>query len=280
MRSIIPSDLGAKIGRFLNDHWLDVACGLLATLLVGIYNSLWYTRYAPLPEGWFSVYADLIRKGEIPYRDFYLYLPPLYPLLLAGFQAVFGPSIIALRILGFVIMLLFSASLYEISRRCFGALAALFVTVVSVVYYESSNTHIGYDFIQVMNLAALLACLSLMRLREAVAADLYKQQRAWAFVAGALAAAAFLTKHSNGLFIGFACGVAALISGSLGSRKFSLRPFYWFVSGVFTVGFAIALWLFAQGALGSGIRMILGGAGSTRGPATRSCAAGRPGRRG
>src|SRR5262249_52748544 len=43
------------------------------------YNLLFFNRYLPLTEGWFSLYARLIRDGQTPYRDFCLFLPPLYP---------------------------------------------------------------------------------------------------------------------------------------------------------------------------------------------------------
>ncbi|MBE6576948.1 MAG: hypothetical protein E7653_02270 [Ruminococcaceae bacterium] len=54
---------------------------LLFAAALGICLFLYYLIYLnkafPLAEGWHSYYAELMRAGNVPYRDFFYYLPPL-----------------------------------------------------------------------------------------------------------------------------------------------------------------------------------------------------------
>ena len=61
---------------------------------------LTFNRTAPITEGWFSTYADMILSGKVPYRDFELVLPPLYTYLVAAVNLVFGNHLIVWRIIG------------------------------------------------------------------------------------------------------------------------------------------------------------------------------------
>src|SRR6185295_869828 len=134
-----------------------------ACLVLGFYNLLFFNKYFPLAEGWFSAYASLILQGKVPYRDFYLYLPPLYSLQLAAFMSVFGSHFIALRILGIVVILVMTATLYLIYVRWFPPFAASLATVVSMMYYQSGVAHIAYDYTQFLTAYALLAIYFIVR---------------------------------------------------------------------------------------------------------------------
>ena len=143
--------------------WFSLGCGVLAVAIVAVFNLIFYDHYAPLPEGWFSVYADLIRKGQLPYRDIYFFLPPVFILFITAVQAVLGPEIIMLRLVGVLIILICTGALFKILHECFGPVAAFFAAVAGMIYYQTGIAHIGYDFFQVMNLAMLLACVCLLR---------------------------------------------------------------------------------------------------------------------
>jgi hypothetical protein len=97
--------------------------------LVAFYNAQFAFSFLPLTEGWFSLYALLIRDGHVPYRDFYLYLTPLYPLLMAGMTALLGDTFFALRLAGVAIVAVMALLLYLILTHRFrhstSALAAV-----------------------------------------------------------------------------------------------------------------------------------------------------------
>ena len=103
-----------------------VLCWISAVFIVLLYNYLYSFSFLPLTEGWFSVYGKLINEGMTPYKDFYLYLTPLYPLFLAQFIEVFGESFFGLRILGFLITLLITSLLFIILSNRFKPIPAMF----------------------------------------------------------------------------------------------------------------------------------------------------------
>lgn len=60
-------------------------CWLCLVSIVLFYNYLYSFSFLPITEGWFTVFAKLMNNGLVPYNDFYLYLTPLYPLIIANF---------------------------------------------------------------------------------------------------------------------------------------------------------------------------------------------------
>lgn len=88
-------------------------------LVIGVvlsYNLKMWNNFFPITEGWFSVYANLILNAKVPYKDFYLLLPPLYPIILALIIKIFGNQIIVLRILGLGVILVISSSMFYILK--------------------------------------------------------------------------------------------------------------------------------------------------------------------
>lgn len=232
-------------------------CG--ASSVLGIYNLLFFNRYFPLTEGWFSAYGSLILQGKVPYRDFYVFLTPLYPLQVAAFMAVFGSHFIALRILGVGVIVVMTATLFLIYARWFPPFAAAFATVVSMVYYQSGVAHVAYDYTQLLNAYALVAIYLIVRHVESPPrADgrFGPWDTTGLATAGAMSACVFLTKQSNGFFI----ASCALLAALLGSARWGLRhaarssiPFM--VGGAVPVA-VLAAWLFRHDALAACLQQI------------------------
>ena len=106
---------------------IEVYCGYALLIIpLTIYYLLYFDKYLPITEGWFSTYAHLIRIGQLPYRDFFLVLPPLYPYQMAAFQTFFGESIISLRYLGLVVTCAIGVALFEILSTLFNRWVSAF----------------------------------------------------------------------------------------------------------------------------------------------------------
>lgn len=95
------------------------AAMLLAALLAAAFLAPWWRSYLGLTlDGYFPLYGHLILEGKIPYRDFFLHLPPLHALFDAAIQSIFGKSLLTLRILGAAERLLMAAVLvFWLSRH-------------------------------------------------------------------------------------------------------------------------------------------------------------------
>ncbi len=228
-----------------------VAGAVVCLVVVGIYNLLFFYRFFPLTEGWFSVYADLILHGRMPYRDFYFFLPPLYPLKIAAFTYLFGPSIFALRVLGFVLALLITLALFIIYSRFFPAYIASISAIATAIYYESNVAYIPYDFLHFCTLYALvsgyLVCVYFRA--EARVTNYGPLHHLLLGLSGALSSFAFLTKQSNGFFIVACLTLAVALNGLPFGFRRCFRGIALFAAGVFAPIVLVCSWLLKRHAL-------------------------------
>ncbi len=249
----------------LTDFYMGLGTVLFA---VTLYSSFYFNSYFPVTEGWFSAYAHLIREGLIPYRDFYLFLTPLYPLQLAAFQSVFGESFIALRILGIFVILLLSLFLYLILARRFSPLVSVIATVTAIIYYQSGVAHIDYDFIQFFNVFVLAATYLIIRYSDnELTGDPGTNQNGISllFLAGIMVSLAFLTKQSNGTLV-VVFSVAATATATAGQNlPYRLRNISVYMLGMFLPVLIMGLWLYCVSALTPFIDQVIFGAIEAKG---------------
>ncbi len=71
----------------------------------------------PNDEGLMLQAANRIADGELPYRDFWWYYPPGQPYLLAGLVKIFGPSLLAWRVVRVLIDGAVALLVYLLARR-------------------------------------------------------------------------------------------------------------------------------------------------------------------
>lgn len=242
----------------------NLAALAAAFVLVG-YNLLFFDRYLPVTEGWFSAYADLISAGKVPYRDFYLFLPPLYPFLIAALQ-MFSPDLIFLRIVGIVVILGIWLCTYLLLRRLWGREGAIVGSLTSVIFYQSGNAHITYDYTQFFTLFALVGTLLptyAFDLTENRNAGDFKKSSGLLFLGGTFISLAVLTKHSNGL----ACTTFWLVGVlyALYARSLLIRLSVFPISGLVLPFLITALLLEYSGALVDFIEQVAFGAVSAKG---------------
>ena len=247
----------------------DLYIGLGSVLFaVSLYNSFYFNSYFPITEGWFSAYAHLIRQGFVPYRDFYLFLTPLYPLQLAAFQGIFGESFLALRILGIVIVLLLSLFIYLILVRRFSPLVSVIATVTAIIYYQSGVAHIAYDFIQIFNLFVLAATYMIIRYSDKESVGNPGTTRGSAtllFLAGVMVSLAFLTKQSNGTLVVVFSMVAVALATAGQHSPYQRRSMSVYILGMALPVLVTGVWLYFVSALRPFIDQVLFGAIEAKG---------------
>jgi hypothetical protein len=232
---------------------------LIPVFVVLIYNLMFFNRFYPITEGWFSTYAWLFNHGQFPYRDFYLFLTPFYLIKMSMFTAIFGYDILYLRILGMVVIILMTYFLYRNIEVIFGAAIAAFVTVVGMIYYQSNNAHITYDFIQFVTLYGLIQSFFLLKYANASGPETGKNGKR-VFLAGLFAGLAFLTKHSNGAMItAFSFAGLLLLSLSKGKKE-TLRTTLSYFSGFAAPLILTIIWLLANSAFSESVKQVFSGA--------------------
>lgn len=236
---------------------------VFAVLLVAAFLAPWWRSYLGLTlDGYFPLYGELILAGKIPYRDFFLHLPPLHPLLDAAMQICWGKSLLALRILGAAERLLMAALLVYWLSRTFRLGPALFGAVAAVIVASGDDTEILDLYNYHALLAALLAGIALSRGLE----DGQRVSRAW-YLAGFFASLSFWMKQTIGLHATLAVLLLPLLLSwrspearrSLGGR---LRRI---VLGWLPALILIGGWLAANGAFAAFLRQTFLDASSSKG---------------
>lgn len=234
--------------KFLNVSFFSSA-GLIAFLLG--YNLLFNFSFLPLTEGWFSSYAHLVISGKVPYKDFYLYLTPLYVWVISLITYIFGSSIFALRVFGLFITCSIGFLLFRIFRFKFSPVASFVGATIATLYYQSGNAYISYDFTQVLTLFSLLSFNFLLTANQTANClelegedQKAKVNKAFIslFFAGFFASCAFLTKQSNGSFIAIFTFLSCLyltLTSNTGSHPKSKLLLYFLCGGFLPAGLVI-----------------------------------------
>ena len=227
---------------------------ILALLaIVSYYNFYSNFYFLPITEGWFSVYANLVIDGRVPYKDFYLYLTPLYTWIIALFQYIFGPSLLSLRILGFFVIALMALVLFKILKRIFSPVPSFIGATIGVFYIQRGVAFISYDFTQILTLFALISIYFLIVASDRLKATSLGQDHAQIYIlfSGFIASCCFLIKQSNGAFIAFSIFLAFLyiLSNNRFNRKSLFINWVSFLIGSLTPAMLVLVYLSTNGAL-------------------------------
>lgn len=235
------------------------AAGLSLCIALISYQLFYVLQYFPITEGWFSVYGWLIREGNVPYRDFTLLMPPLYPLEISLIQAVVGDQLWILRLCGVGIVCGIGLALWGILTRFFNPWIAAFSAAIATIYYQSGNAFIGYDFTQVLTLNLLLFVL--FALNELDSLDRINAKASIftpAFFAGLFLTSAILTKQSNAglfglvVFLGFSFTIYALTS-----TRVLVKSLVRFCLGSAVLLLPLLIWLFLNNSLSAFFHQII-----------------------
>ncbi|MDD5456359.1 MAG: hypothetical protein PHV30_04920 [Candidatus Margulisbacteria bacterium] len=190
------------MNKFINKKFLVNALPYFCLILiVGSYQLLTINRYLPVQEGWFNYYSELIYRGKIPYRDFYLYIQPVYMFImdciykLSRFFSV--SSILSMRIFGIVERIILVLLIYKIVSKINDRFIAFLCLVIAYFFYSSFNVDLPYSYYQTALFITILATVFMF--------NFITNERAGftniinIFLAGLFTAMAFLTKQSSGI---------------------------------------------------------------------------------
>lgn len=224
---------------------LPAPVGLLALLVAGVtafYTASYSFGYFPITEGWFTLYVDSLKHGLYPYRDLNLLLTPVSVLWFYLFDAIFGNSFVALRILGVIISASIAYVWFQMLRRVFDPWISAFAATASAIFYQSGVAYIGYDFTQIVTLLMLVGCYGLV---------LYVSswRPSHLFVSGVALSLATLTKQSNGGIVSVGMTVMVVVTLYFLRRKYFYRHLSCFILGALIPLILVLAWLVHIGVL-------------------------------
>ncbi len=191
----------------LFDKWdyIFIAALLLHTLIFNLFHA---ASFFTVTEGWFSDFANYMLSGQVPYRDFNLYIPPLFPAVITFLTAVFGHSFLILRMYGIIERMIVVLLAYIILRRVFRSGTVLIVLFASSIVYISNLQDIFYGYYQTSLLLTLLRIWRAVLLCENEDAKrIIRHAAAFGISAGLTT----ICKHSTGVIMFFALEVISQI---------------------------------------------------------------------
>lgn len=221
------------------------APGFMVFFFLIFYQLFYAFNFAPITEGWFSVYAWLIRSGEVPYRDFSLLMPPVYPLLIASFQYFFGDGFFALRIVGIFVVGGIGVCLWFILTRLFNPWISGLSAIIAALYYQMGNAFIPYDFTQFLTFNLLFGSALILLSIQKLETKIEKHPLVLSsFFSGFFFGIAVLIKQSNaGFFVlALSIGYAIVLFRSIDSKQ-ALRIYVQYIFGGLLPLIVILLWL-------------------------------------
>ncbi len=238
---------------------------LALVLLVTAFLAPWWNRYfGGTLEGYFPYYGAELNRGEAPYRDFYLHVPPLLPLESELVERWTAHPLIALRALGGIERILLALALFVWLRQLVRGTLAVTATVVAVALGSTGDTEVlhlyNHQSILWAVAAGLLASLDFERPRP----------RAWPLLmSGGAAALALLCKQTTGLgaFLAVGLGLGLAWLGLKGANVSGRAAAIWFTGAASTLG-AFVVWLWSRGALAASLQEIFLDGSASKGPLT------------
>jgi hypothetical protein len=235
----------------------------LSLAVVLAFNLVFFNRYFPVQEGWFFATAHEILAGRRPYRDFYLFLQPIYPLVIATLAKLFGYHFIVLRIWGLIERLLLTWLVFLLLAKVFRPWVTLVAVIVTMAVYASGTTDVIYSYLQFCLVLALGSALALMNASEQTTLG---RRAGWAALAGLLAGLAFFTKQTTGLFVPGAALLVVCLIFATQRRTAQLAGLVgaWAAGAILPAGVLLG-WLAAEGMLRPYVKDVFAGAAASKG---------------
>jgi len=195
-------------------------------------------------EGITLVYAQRILRGQVPYRDFFTFVTPGSPYLMALWFKLFGASLIVARSILLAYSGIFGAITYLLTRRNYDRTTALFTAAILILGCLPYRLLVNHNWDS--TLSALLTIYCAQRLLET-------SIRFWWFSVSFAAALTFILEQSKGagVLLGLALAAVVLSVSPKNRLQASVSKFCWAVAG-FAIPMVILFAYFAsQHAIGA-----------------------------
>jgi len=180
------------MGRDL--HWWKLFAILLPSAFAFSAVSFWFNRFLGITnEGWHYFYGRQIVFGKVPYRDFFLFVPPLLPLKNALIISLFGDRIIYMHYLAVAELVVLGIVLTVWLSRIFPVFETSIAVTMSLALY--GFTFKGESLSGLHQEAVFFPILS----GFAASLAIQKRRRGYVLLTGLLAGMSFLAKQTSGV---------------------------------------------------------------------------------
>jgi hypothetical protein len=194
--------LGARVGLRKS-----LQGAVMVSLVYLFFVWFWWNKFYTPVSGWMEYGSRLMGRGEIPYRDFYLFIPPLHLFEYRAIQKLFGEALWITRIPGILQRLGISLTVMAWLARLYPVRVVVPAVIAGTMV---SETCVYMGFFAYFYTSLLYAVL--MGLAAHLALEAPSGRPGWALLAGLFGGLSSLSKQTIGPFTtAVTCSVLALI---------------------------------------------------------------------
>lgn len=185
--------LADKSGVVRESRTISLETCVFVALNVFIASFYWNKTLGISSAGWFEFFGHQIADGKVPYRDFYYFSGPLFPMTIAGWFTVFGDSMTSSFAMGVSFRIAAGALVFGWLRAMqLPFLSTLIVTTTAVLIFSSDTADPTNLYNQVAIFFVVASGLLIFVCDR-------RGGLVWAFAAGASAGSVLLTKQTIGV---------------------------------------------------------------------------------
>ncbi len=178
------------------DYETFLSLGFLLIIYL-IFNLLLFNKYFPPTEGWFQDYNNYINDGQVPYRDFYMFIPPGFPYLMALIGKLTNNVFIAFRLYGIAERLVLITLVYFIIRRLYSNRITFISVLTAGIIYISNIQDVFYGYYQSGLLCGVIIIYFAIKLYE----NIDVKPLRYSILMGISIGITFLFKHTTGAIL-------------------------------------------------------------------------------
>lgn len=158
------------------------------------YQLSYFNRFLPIQDGWFIEYAKQISEGKIIYKDFQVFVQPIYVLIFSWLADLFGYSFIVFRYYGLAERALLIGVTYLLFAQITSPYRSAFFVLLGMFLFVSNTADVIYSYYQLVAVFVFASayCLILFYRHGSLTAIA---------LAGIFSGLAFLTKQSTGTLL-------------------------------------------------------------------------------
>lgn len=238
--------------------YADIIALCFSLIVYAVFNLHLVNKFFPITEGWFQDAANYINNGQTLYKDFYMFIPPGFPLLTSAISALSDNVFLIFRLIGIAERLAMLALVYRILRRLFSPMVSAVSALTGAVVYIANVQEIFYGYYQTSLFLGLISVWLCIRMYETFEQNPY----IYAFFFGFCAAASFMVKQTLGLLLSLAVGAMFLAAVYFVNIKKAVKVLGVVIAGctVFFVGAIVIMGI--TDTLIPFVKQVFGGASS------------------
>lgn len=217
---------------------------LLIALILPFYL-IYFNNTIPFTEGWGIYYVELIKKGLVPYKDFYYYLPPVNLGIDYIFWSCSSGLFIVYRFWRLIERLFMITMVYILLSKYFKPQYVFISTFAGGVLGTAVVYDLLGDYNQTSELFIILLCFLVIKYVET---NKQKMRYILLFLIGFGIALTFLLKQSSGVAAGIIYTITFCIYSKIKKNKFFMKEILVVILGVFVPLGICSVWLITNDA--------------------------------